>query len=78
MLYDLQQTGVSERLYLTHKETKYTGFKAALDRIVTAEAGSVEQFIGYLQRSLDQKKIDTRIDDINPPDGPLLADSPNE
>jgi hypothetical protein len=48
MLYDVRPRDDETRFQLTHLETRYTEFKAALDRIITAEAGSLEQFVSYL------------------------------
>ncbi len=74
MIYDLSMDGIQGQYRLTHQHTVYTEFRAALERITTTEAGSVEQFIDYLQKSLNQKRIDTRVDENNPADAPMLVD----
>lgn len=74
MLYDVERAPGQDRYNLMHSESVYTEFKPALDRIATAEAGPVEHFISYLQKSLSAKKIEARLDENAPKDAPGLID----
>ncbi len=65
MLYDLQADEIDNRLHLVHSRSVYTEFQAALDRLVTSEAGQLEDFVASLQRTLEQKKIRTEGKDLS-------------
>lgn len=78
MIYDLVHESQQNRYNLTHHETVYTQFKPALDRITTAEAGPVEDFIKRLQKNLDEKKIDTRIEGSSPSDSPVFPEDTSD
>lgn len=75
MLYDLVHDQSQNRYNLTHRETVYTQFKPALDRITIAEAGPVEDFMKRLQKSLDEKRVETRLDGDTPSDAPVFPGS---
>ena len=69
MLYDLKLEPAQNRYQLVHSRTVYTSFEAAVRRITTAEAGSIDFFVAQLQEKLDQQ-----LESNNPPDAPTLAD----
>ncbi len=77
MLYDLEYNSEHERYSLVHMDTIYTQFSSALDRITTAEAGAVEDFVRQLQRSIEAKKIDAGRDETLAPDIPVIQNSEN-
>ena len=68
-IYDLQHEPAQNRYNLALTQTVYTDFKPALDKITTAEPGSIEHFIGHLQEKLDEK-----MGNENNPDAPTLLD----
>jgi hypothetical protein len=70
LIYDLTFDEAQGQYQLTRQKTVYTLFKPALDRITTAEPGSVDNFIGRLQEKLDVK-LDS---EENPPDAPTLTE----
>ncbi len=69
LIYELDFLVEQNRYQLAPYKTVYTRFGAALQKITTPVAGSVEDFIGNLQTKLDEK-----LDNHYPPDAPTLAD----
>ena len=69
LVYDLNRDDPVNLYKLTRRETVYTKFEPSMLKITTAEPGSVDDFIGYLQSRLDDKL------DNNPPDAPALSDN---
>ena len=69
LVYDLNHDDRLNLYRLIKSETVYTKFEPSMRKITTAEPGSVDDFIGYLQSKLDEKL------DNNPPDAPVLSDS---
>lgn len=70
LIYDLIQDAESNRYKLMLHRTVYTEFKPALDRITTAQPGSLEGFVDHLQSRLDEI-LDAG---DNPPDTASLND----
>lgn len=68
-IYDLNFLPEQNRYQLALQKTVYTQFRAALQKITTPVAGSVEKFIDELQTKLDEK-----LDNNYPPDAPALTD----
>ncbi len=55
MLYDLEYNE-AERVYnLVHKRTIYTKFHTALQKITTADSGPISDFVGKLQKKLEDR-----------------------
>ena len=52
-----------------HRQTVYTKFGPALEKITTPAPGSLDGFIGILQEKLDEK-----LGHEYPPEAPTLAD----
>lgn len=71
LVCDLTLDEADNRYKLGLTRTVYTRFQPALDRITMAEAGSVEGFIGNLQRKLDIKLRGARPPDDTPPTVPV-------
>jgi hypothetical protein len=69
LIYDLELNQTEHQYKLVRHRTVYTLFEPALVRITTSEAGSLEQFMEQLQ-----VRLDTKLDDDNPPDAPTLTD----
>ena len=69
LVYDLTHDDRLNLYKLTKRETVYTKFEPSMLKLTTAEPGSVDDFIGYLQSKLDEKL------DNNPPDAPALSDN---
>ncbi|HKW89229.1 MAG TPA: NotI family restriction endonuclease [Candidatus Acidoferrales bacterium] len=67
MVYDLRFDKKQDVYTLARDRIVYTKFQPALAKLTTADAGSVEEFVGQLQTKLNQKLE-------NPPDAPALAD----
>ncbi|MFN8444319.1 MAG: NotI family restriction endonuclease [Caldilineaceae bacterium] len=67
LIYDLQHDHERQQYKLALKETVYTAFKPALDKITLAEPGELQLFVDHLQSKLDEK-----LDEGNPPDAPPL------
>jgi Restriction endonuclease NotI len=67
LVYDLIYNTSSSTYELTHKETVYTGFDAALSTLTKSEPGDVNDFVTILQGKLDEK-----LEENNPPDAPTL------
>lgn len=67
-LYDLIPREATGALRLTLVETVYTKFMPALLEISSPMPGSMETFVSYLQRRLNEAL------DTSPPDAPALSD----
>jgi len=70
LIYDLEHDVDQNQYHLSLQHSVYTLFEPALDQILTAEPGPIEDFIGFLQEKLD-KKLEN---EENPPDAPTLAE----
>jgi len=69
IIYDLDFVEDQNRFQLVPYQTIYTQFGPALQKMITPEAGPIEQFLGELQAKLDEK-----LENDYPPDAPTLAD----
>lgn len=67
LVYDLVRDATSSNYQLTHIETVYTSFDAALATITKSEPGDINDFVAILQDKLDEK-----LEENNPPDAPTL------
>lgn len=67
LVYDLIYDSSSSTYQLTHTETVYTGFEAALSTLTKSEPGNVNDFVSILQ-----DKLDKQLEENNPPDAPTL------
>lgn len=70
MIYDLVYDDMQRLYNLKLEQIYYTEFQAALNRIVIAEPGPVENFMNHLQAKLDRKLSH----DLNAPDTLNLED----
>ncbi len=73
LIYGLELDTVANRYCLVPRQTVYTLFHPALDKITTPAPGSLDDFIGLLQEKLDKK-----LGDGYPPDAPTLTDIVSE
>ncbi|NPV67775.1 MAG: hypothetical protein HPY64_11565 [Anaerolineae bacterium] len=55
LIYDLELDEQTNVYQLRLKRTVYTMFKPAIDQIITAEPGSLDEFVDALQEKLEQK-----------------------
>ena len=69
LLYDLELNSSGQEYELVHKQTVFTRFAEALQRIFTPQPSNMEDFIAVLQRKLDE-------DLGSSPDTPLITDIP--
>ncbi len=67
ILYDLEENQAEQRYHLRHRRTVYTHFRPALDRLLTARPGPMQQFVKRLQG-----KLDALLAEQNPPDAAPL------
>jgi hypothetical protein len=67
-IYDLIHDKTNNVFKLQRKQTKYTSFKNALEKITMPSLGNIGDFINILQNKLDEKL------DNNPPENHTLAD----
>jgi len=68
LIYDLEKDKSNDCWNLVQKETVYTEFSPAMNRIIKPQPGDVGDFLDLLQNKLDEQ-----LDD-NPPDAPILTD----
>lgn len=69
IIYDLEFVEDQNRFQLVPYQTIYTQFGPALQKMITPEAGPIEEFVSELQAKLDEK-----LENDYPPDAPTLAD----
>ncbi|MFQ5751687.1 MAG: NotI family restriction endonuclease [bacterium] len=67
-LYDLEKSTEASKFDLVLRDTIFTQFTSAMERVTTPEPGDFDQFVEVLQEKLDEKL------DGHPPDNRTLLD----
>jgi len=73
LIYDMVREPSQNRYLLTSCQPVFTTYTSALETIMSAEAGPVEEFIEHLQHKLDEK-----MENGYPPDAPTLMEFSDE
>jgi hypothetical protein len=72
IIYTLEIHPTTQTYHLTHKQTVYTQFQAALETMTTPQVGDVHDFIQVLQKKLEEQE------GMYPPVNMTLLETPSE